>query len=261
MTGLYIERLRNLRPPLVAVAMMAPAALLVLYLWHSTPSAAPEHAMHLQSGGAWTRLVVFLTAWMLMTAGMMLPSAMPLLTSLDRIARNHARRHEIPVFATLAYLGIWGIVGLAAWVVSSASEAYIVPNVDSRTVSWLAGGGLILAGAYGLSPLASACLRACRRPFGFLARYWRGGSAVRLQAARIGAAYGISCVGCCVPMIGLMFVVGMANIAIVISMGVLMVLMKTSATGTRVARLLAYVLIGAGAAISFAWLPLSPHQH
>jgi len=241
--------------------MMAPAALLVLYLWHSTPPAAPEHAMHLPPAGALTRLVVFLMAWMLMTAGMMLPSAMPLLTSLDRIARNQARRHEIPLIAALAYMGVWGVVGLAAWAISAASEAYLVPYADSRTISWLAGGGMILAGAYGLSPMASACLRACRRPFGFLARHWRGGSGVRLQAARIGAAYGVSCVGCCVPMIGLMFVTGMANIAIVISMGVLMVLMKTSAVGTRVAHFLAYVLIGAGVAIGFAWLPLSPHQH
>ena len=62
-------------------------------------------------------------------------------------------------------------------------------------------------------------------------------------------------------MIGLMFVVGMANIAIVISLGVLMVLMKTSGMGTRVAHLLAYVLIGAGVAIGFGWPPLSPHRH
>jgi len=260
-TGHYFERVRSLRPPLVAVAMMAPAALLVLYLWHLTPPSASGHEGHLPAAGAMTRLALFLTAWMLMTAGMMLPSAMPLLTSLDRIARNHARRHEIPVIAALAYMGIWGIVGLAAWAVSSASEAYIVPNVDSRAASLLAGGGLILAGAYGLSPLASACLRACRRPFGFLARYWRGGSAVRFQAARIGAAYGISCVGCCVPMIGLMFVVGMANIAIMIAMGGLMVVMKTSIAGTRIANVLAIALIGAGVAVGLAWIPLVAHHH
>lgn len=82
-----------------------------------------------------------------------------------------------------------------------------------------------------------------------------------MQAARIGAAYGVSCVGCCVPMLGVMFVVGMANIAIVIAMGVLMVIMKSSIVGTRVARFLAIALIGAGVAIGFAWLPLLPHYH
>jgi predicted metal-binding membrane protein len=207
------------------------------------------------------RLVVFLAAWMLMTAAMMLPSAMPLLVSLDRIARNQPSRYEIPIFAALAYMGIWGLVGIAAWFTSAAADTYILPHTSAQVVSRLAGGCLVLAGLYGLSPLASACLRACRRPFGFLARYWRGGANVRLQAARIGAAYGISCVGCCVPMLGIMFVVGMANIAIVIAMGVLMVIMKTSIVGPRLAQFLAIALIGAGIAIGLASLPLLPHHH
>ena len=41
---------------------------------------------------------------MVMMAAMMLPSAMPLLVSLDRIARNQPSRHAIPVLAALAYL-------------------------------------------------------------------------------------------------------------------------------------------------------------
>jgi predicted metal-binding membrane protein len=207
------------------------------------------------------RPVLFLAAWMLMTAAMMLPSAMPLLVSLDRMARHHVNGHQIPVFAVLAYLGVWGVVGIGAWTFNASAELYLLPRATSQVVSRLAGACLVLAGLYGLSPLANACLRACRRPFGFLARYWRGGSRVRLQAARIGAAYGLSCVGCCVPMLGIMFLVGMANLAIVIGMGVLMVIMKTSHAGTRIAQLLSISVIGAGIAIVFRWLPLLPHQH
>jgi predicted metal-binding membrane protein len=62
-------------------------------------------------------------------------------------------------------------------------------------------------------------------------------------------------------MLGIMFVVGMANIAIVIAMGVLMVIMKTSTVGARVAHVLAIALLGAGLAISFGWLPLLSHHH
>jgi predicted metal-binding membrane protein len=215
----------------------------------------------LSATGMLTRAVAFLTAWMLMTAAMMLPSAMPLLVSLDRIARNHSGRHDIPVLAALAYLAVWGSVGIAVWTTSAAAEAYLLPRASTEVVSWLAGGCLVFAGLYGLSPLASACLRACRRPFGFLARYWHGGARARLQAVRIGAAYGVSCVGCCVPMLGIMFVVGMANIAIVITMGAVMAAMKTSIVGVRVAQLLSIALIGGGLAIGFDWLPLMPHQH
>lgn len=254
-----LSRTTLARPSLVAVAMTAPVSLLVLYLWSTTPSVASPHAMH--GAGAATRPVVFLTAWMLMTAAMMLPSAMPLLTSLDRMARDHSRAHEIPLFAALAYLGVWGLVGVAAWGASAAAEAYLLPRASAAAVSALAGGSLVLAGVYGLSPLAGACLRACRRPFGFLARYWTGGASARLQATRIGAAYGASCVGCCVPMIGVMFVVGMANMAIVIAMGVVMVVMKTSVIGTRVAQLLSMTLIVAGVAIGLGWLPFVPSHH
>lgn len=241
---------RNARPSLVAIALIAPVSLLVLYLWPSS------HSMH---GPA--RPFVFLAAWMLMSAAMMLPSAMPLLASLDRMARNQPRPHEIPMFAALAYLAVWGVVGIAAWGTSAASQAYLLPRVSTQVVSAIAGGALVLAGLYGLSPLAGACLRACRRPFGFLARYWTGGSSARLQATRIGLAYGVSCVGCCVPMLGMMFVVGMANMVIVIAMGVVMVIMKTSAIGTWVAHLLSIALVVVGVAIGFGWLPFVTAHH
>jgi predicted metal-binding membrane protein len=250
--GPLARTVRNAPPSLMAVAMMAPVSLPLLYLWSTTPAVASSHAAN---AATLARPIVFLVAWMLMTAAMMLPSAMPLLVSLDRIARNHPGRHGLPVVAALAYLGIWGLVGVAVWAVSVAAEAFVLPNASSRVVSALAGACLVLAGLYGLSPLAGACLRACRRPFGFLARYWRGGSNVRMQAGRIGAAYGVSCVGCCVPLLGIMFVVGMANIAIVIGMGMLMAIMKASAVGTRVAQFLSIWLIGVGVAIGFAWLP------
>lgn len=258
-SGLLLRSARDARPALVAVALLPPVSLMVLYLWMTNPheSAHGSHA----AATTLARAVAFLGAWVLMTAAMMLPSAMPLLVSLDRVARHQATPHVIPLVAAGAYVGVWSGVGVAIWVVSLVADAYLLPRTSPGTVSVLAGAGLVLAGAYGLSPLASACLRACRRPFGFLARHWRGGDGLRMQAARIGAAYGVSCVGCCVPMIGLMFVVGMANIAIVVGMTVLMVFMKTSASGVRIAKLLSIGLILTGVSVGLAWLPLVPSHH
>lgn len=245
------------RPSLIAVAAMAPVSLLVLYLW----STSSPHAMHGMGAATLSRLLIYLAAWMLMTAAMMLPSAMPLLASLERMARSQPRPHGIPLLAALAYLAVWGVVGIATWGGSAAAEAYLLPRASASVVSAIAGTCLALAGLYGLSPLAGACLRACRRPFGFLAQYWTGGSSPRMQATRIGAAYGVSCVGCCVPMLGIMFVVGMANMAIVIGMGVVMVIMKSSAIGTRVAQLLSIALIVVGVAVGFGWLPFASGHH
>jgi len=258
--GNTARALRHAPPSLIAVAMMAPVSLLTLQLWSMTPSGLSPDALGSQSDAALVRPIVFLVAWVLMTAAMMLPSAMPLLVALDRMTQNQPGRHTIPVFAAVAYLGIWGLVGIAVWTSSAAATAFILPRAPGHVVTRIVGGCLVLAGLYGLSPLAGACLRACRRPFGFLARYWQGGSGARVQAARVGASYGISCVGCCVPMLGVMFVVGMANLAIVIAMGILMVIMKASSVGTRVAHVLAIWLIGVGIAVGLAWVPLVSHH-
>jgi predicted metal-binding membrane protein len=282
-TGRLARATRNVGPSLVVVATASAVSLLVLYLWRTTPSTttshdpgASGHAGHAMSshdpGGSGhaghaietataIRPVVFMVGWMLMTAAMMLPSAMPLLASLDRIARSQSSRRTLPLLAALAYLAVWGAVGAAALAVNALADAHLLSRASSEVVSLLGGGALVLAGVYGLSPLAGACLRACRRPFGFLARHWRGGSRPDLQAARIGAAYGVSCVGCCVPMVAMMFIVGMSNIAIVIAMGVVMVLMKSSVVGIRVAQLLSLALVVAGVAVALGWLDVAPHEH
>jgi predicted metal-binding membrane protein len=62
-------------------------------------------------------------------------------------------------------------------------------------------------------------------------------------------------------MLGIMFVVGMTNMAIMIAMGIVMVVMKSSSIGPRVAILVAITLVGTGVAVGMAWLPLSVHRH
>ena len=247
---------------LAMVAMMAPLSLLALWLWSSTRGAPPmSHGARPFGMGVLAWLAVFLVAWMLMTAAMMLPSAMPLLVALDRVARDERRRRQIPFVAAVTYLCVWGFVGIIAWIASVGVESFITGQPAADTKAKLAGAGLVLAGLYGLSPLATACLRACRRPFGFLARYWNGRHSARLQAVLIGAAYGLSCVGCCVPMIAIMFVLGMSHLAITIALGVVMVLMKSGAGGTGLARILALLLIGIGVAVAMNWSPDLSHHH
>ena len=139
------------------------------------------------------------------------------------------------------------------------ADAHLLSRASTDVVSLLGGGALVLAGVYGLSPLAGACLRACRRPFGFLARHWRGpGPTCRPP----GSGRPTECpVAWCIPMVALMFIVGMSNIAIVIAMGVVMVLMKSSVVGTRVAQLLSLALVVAGVVVALGWLGVAPHQH
>jgi len=116
----FLRVARSMRPSLIAIAMLVPLSLL-LYLWMTTPTVTAQAALYVPGAGTLVRPAVFLAAWMLMTTAMMLPSAMPLLVSFDRMARNHTRRHEMSVFAALAYMAVWGLVGVAAWVTSAAA--------------------------------------------------------------------------------------------------------------------------------------------
>ena len=59
---------------------------------------------------------------------------------------------------------------------------------------WLAGGILVAAAAYELTPLKDVCLGKCRSPLGFLLGSWREGPS---GALRMGMEHGAWCVGCC----------------------------------------------------------------
>jgi predicted metal-binding membrane protein len=254
--------LRDLPLSTAAVAMLVPASLCALYLWSSTPTLPSPHALHSLDPHGIVRPFAFLLAWLLMTGAMMLPSALPFFATVDRMASRPPARPGAGALAAIGYLGVWCVVGVAALAANVAAGRYLLPWAGARAGAWIIGGCLLASGLYGLSPLATACLRACRRPFGFLARHWHGGRGTRWQAVRIGIAYGISCVGCCVPMIGLMFVVGMGNLAAVILLGVLMTVMKSrSAAGPRLAQAVAVATSCAGAAVMIGWLPLLPYHH
>lgn len=222
-----------------------------------------SHGARPAGAGTFAWFAVFLASWVLMTAAMMLPSAWPLLRTLQRAARSVLPGSQAPLLAAAAYLGVWATVGISVWVCILATEVFHFGHGDPITTARLAGGGLAAAGLFGLSPLARTCLRACRRPFGFMARYWRGGDGnrVRVQAARIGAAYGVSCVGCCVPMIGMMFVTGMTSPVSMVALAIVMVAMKVSGQGVRLASVLAVALVLAGVAVGMQWMPLGSHHH
>jgi len=83
-------------------------------------------------------------------------------------------------------------------------------------ISWggagrfVAGGTLLAAAAYELTPLKDMCLGKCRSPLGFLIGTWRDGLA---GAAKMGARHGAWCVGCCWALMAALFALGVMSIA------------------------------------------------
>ena len=87
---------------------------------------------------------------------------------------------------------------------------------------------LIAASLYQATPVKRACLRSCRSPLSFLMRLCRPGWA---DAARLGFAHGLYCLGCCAMLMALLFVFGVMNLAWVAALAIFVMVEKLLPVG------------------------------
>jgi predicted metal-binding membrane protein len=160
--------------------------------------------------GPWTALGSFgwfLVVWVVMMAAMMFPSVAPTVALYGRMSTTS---RLTPVVFTSGYLLTWAAAGVVAWLIGVAGR-----NATRDSLAWahagrpLAGGTLILAAVYELTPLKNACLGRCRSPLGFLLGSWRGGWS---GALRMGAENGAWCVGCCWALMASLFALGVMSV-------------------------------------------------
>jgi predicted metal-binding membrane protein len=160
-------------------------------------------------------LSFFIGTWTLMMAAMMLPSVWPTVIVFRRLQAARRRRGKDAVSMGSAlllagYLGAWTVAGLIGFAVVKAGHA-----LEIDTLSWdrggplLAGGVIVAAAAYQLTPFKDLCLRHCRGPFSFLLEHWRPGA---LGAVRMGARHGAWCIGCCWALMAALFALGIMSI-------------------------------------------------
>jgi predicted metal-binding membrane protein len=151
-------------------------------------------------------------AWVVMMAAMMFPSTWPMVLGYRFIAgrrREHANPGSVGLFL-LGYLGVWTLFGLVAYGLFDAAR-----SLSHGTFAWhrggryVAGGVLIAAAAYQLTPLKDACLTRCRSPFQFFTESWRDGAS---GALRMGAVHGAWCVGCCWALMAALFALGVMSL-------------------------------------------------
>jgi predicted metal-binding membrane protein len=162
--------------------------------------------------GPWSDLGAlgwFLGVWIVMMGAMMFPSVSPTLALYSRMTRG--RVPLAPVAFAAGYLVTWAAVGLVAFGLAEAGGR-IGGNVLAwdRAGRWVAGGTLVLAAAYELTPLKDVCLGKCRSPLGFLLGSWKDGWRGGLQ---MGMKNGAWCVGCCWALMASLFALGVMSIA------------------------------------------------
>ena len=168
----------------------------------------------LAPGGMGIGPVVFVAAWTVMMAAMMLPSAAPLVLLYRRGA---SARDTVSLIA--GYLAVWAAAGVPAYIALALLPMSLSPMA------------LAVAGIYQLTPLKESCLKRCRTPADFLMARWGHG------ALRLGLEHGAWCLGCCWALMAVLVLVGMMGLAWVVGLAALVALEKLSPGGVLVSRL------------------------
>ena len=78
-----------------------------------------------------------------------------------------------------------------------------------RAGPYVAGGAIVAAGLYQLTPIKDVCLRHCRTPLHFLLHGWHEG---KFGALRMGVVHGLYCVGCCWGLMIVLFSLGVMSL-------------------------------------------------
>jgi predicted metal-binding membrane protein len=141
----------------------------------------------------------------------------------------------------LAWAGFSVLATLAQWALERAA---LLSPMWVATSAALGAGLMIVAGAYQLSSWKNGCLRHCQSPGQFLAAHW--GPGVR-GALALGWRHGLYCIGCCAPLMGLLFVGGVMNLLWIAAIAVFVLLEKLlpSRWGVRPLCGIALIVLGA----------------
>jgi predicted metal-binding membrane protein len=178
----------------------------------------------------------YLGIWVTMTAAMMLPSAAPAARHVAQLA------HGAPtILFTTGYLAVWTGYGLLAYGVFR-----LVTSFDIGWLAWgrggpyAAGGVIIAAGLYELTPLKRVSLRRCR-------------TAPHGNAFQSGLAHGFACVGCSGALMAVLFVLGAMSLFWMAVVAVVIFAEKVLPRGPRLTRVFAVALVVLG-----IWVAMSP---
>jgi predicted metal-binding membrane protein len=184
----------------------------------------------------------FLGVWVVMMAAMMFPSVAPTVSLYARMAGS--RTATAPLVFAVGYLVTWTAAGVGAYALFDLGRSLLGAQLAwDEAGRWLAGGTLLVAAAYELTPLKDVCLSKCRSPLGFLVGSWRPGLA---GALNMGARHGAWCVGCCWALMAALFALGVMSLAWMAFVAALIALEKTLPWGRGVTYATAFVLLVLG---------------
>jgi predicted metal-binding membrane protein len=242
--NLTLDRRRTFLPLVVILIGLAWGT---LFLWEASPYGrylnhgrwtdvgfAAALCSVLPAGNVLLPALLYVGGWLLMSAAMMLPTALPLIAIFARLTNRRHDRGTLLALMVGGYLTVWAGFGLAAHALDAGLHGLVAASPWFWTHGWIVGAAVLaLAGAFQFSALKYHCLDKCRTPFSFAHQHWRG-TAPRREAFLLGAHHGLFCVGCCWAIMLLMFVVGAGSVGCMLALGAVMAIEKNVSWGRRV---------------------------
>jgi len=210
--------------------------------------------MNMKAVGLWNEydLLSLFLMWAIMMAGMMLPSATPVILIVDKL--NFQRKtKQVPYTHSLYFVAGY----LLAWVLYSALITLIQWGLHAISIlspmmishnDIFSGALLIIAGFYQWSRFKQKCLQLCRTPLNMLTTQWREGIS---GAILLGFKHGQYCLGCCWFLMALLFVTGVMNLKWILVLTLLVMIEKCFPRGDVISKLLGCLLISLGLVILF----------
>ena len=236
-----------LRQRSIASVLTAIAAAWALLIWVQLSGRAPEFHHHTLLDGSrplWEAAALFLPAWVVMVAAMMLPSSLGMVVVHERVVRGEPRPLASRLSFLAAYLLAWTAFGVLALLGDLQVHALV------RSSQWLAAHQTLIAavtlagaGVFQFTKLKRRCLSVCRSPLGFILERYRPGAR---GAFRLGLLHALFCVGCCWALMLVMFAAGVAALAWMLALAAVMVVEKTTPGGDRLSTPVGLVLVAGG---------------
>ncbi len=185
--------------------------------------------------------------WAVMMAAMMLPTMVPTLRTYEDLMRSADGSRAGWLGVLLGYSLAW--VGFAALITAVQLALLFGGVIDMLGIAhspWVAGGLLLVVGAYQFTRTKELCHGVCLSPMSYFLGRWRPGFAGGL---RMGGGLGAYCVGCCWGFMALGFVGGMMSLLWMGLATLFMVIEKLPQLGQVVTKPMGVALIMGGLAV------------
>ncbi|HEV3071991.1 MAG TPA: DUF2182 domain-containing protein [Solirubrobacteraceae bacterium] len=201
------------------------------------------------------RLGFYVVSWIVMMAAMMFPSIAPMVLTFGFVQRR--RRDHGAIDRTVSswvfvagYLLAWTAFGVVVYGLYVGVRSLSIGELSwHRGGPYLAGGVLLAAAVYQLTPVKDACLRRCRSPLDFVLTHWHDGPS---GALRMGVVHGAWCVGCCWGLMAALFALGVMSLTWMVAIACLIALEKLLPHKELASRLVAITLVILGLGVALA---------